>query len=62
MSYDIYFKKEIANQIGLILKDVFELDQILKKINVPSITVNQGLIEIGTYSIPVTHIIFIQEV
>jgi hypothetical protein len=62
MSYDIYFKEENANEIAFILPDIFKLDATLKKINVPNITVNQGLIEIGLFSVPLDNILFIKEV
>ena len=62
MTFDIYFKASEANEIAIILPDIFDLDIALKKINVPNITVNQGLIEIGSFSIPLTNILFIKEI
>ena len=62
MAYQIYVKDEIANQIGLILTDVFTVDNIFRIITVDNLTINQGVAEIGPYMLPLSNILFIKEV
>lgn len=56
MSFEIYLKKEIGNEIGYILGEGF------KTVTVSTLDISDGLLKKGSYYVPVEHILFIKEV
>jgi len=56
MSFKIYIKKEIQNEISLYI------DQISKVITVNSLNIQNGLLIKGSYQIPINDILFIEEI
>jgi len=56
MSFIIYLKDDIGNEISAIL------DEPIKEITVSTLSINDGLLKKGNYYIPLEHILFIKEV
>ena len=56
MSFDVYLKKTEGNQISEILGTG------IKKFNVNTLSIQNGLLTKGSYQIPIEHILFIKEV
>lgn len=55
MTFDIYLKKDIGNEISYRVA-------VGKKFNVATVSIQDGLLKKGSYYIPVDHILFIKEV
>jgi len=55
MSFIIYLKEDIGNQISAIL------DEPIKEITVTTLNISDGLLKKGNYYIPLEHILFIKE-
>lgn len=56
MTFEIYLKKDIGNQIREFVPNVEKI------ISVDSLEINNGLLKKGSYYIPIEHILFIKEV
>ena len=56
MTFIITIKKEIQNEVSTYLEDV------TKQITVTTLNISDGLLKKGSYYIPVSHILFIEEV
>lgn len=57
MPFEIYIKKEIANEISQIVEEVNR-----DKIVVATLDITYGLLTKGNYKIPLNHILFIKEI
>lgn len=56
MSFEIYLKKEIQNEISQYVHD------INKCVKVPNCTITNGYVKISNYWVPLSNILFIKEV
>lgn len=56
MSFVIYLKKEIQNEISTYISEVSKI------ITVSNLNISDGLLKKGNYYIPIEHILFIKEV
>jgi hypothetical protein len=63
MAYEIYLKKGLQNEIAIYLEHLSQPDPaVSKKIEVPTLNINNGLLKLGIYQIPLENILFIKEI
>jgi len=56
MAFKVYLRKDVGNQISLILAEG------IKEFTVNTLEISDGLLKKGSYYIPVEHILFIKEI
>jgi len=63
MAFEIYLKKGLQNEIAVYMEYLTTPDpNVTKRIEVPALNINNGLLKLGDYQIPLTNILFIKEI